>query len=399
MPLDANSLLVVMCVQLVTSALLFALAALTQPNEPAIRFWALGSILNATGALLSINAGEATILRSLTHILLVDAGLCLVWFGVRRLFDRPLPWKPVLVIGAFIALCVSAIPFVMPKAHAWFIFDWTVIGIICAVITWEIHSVRPASWQRVGLAFEAIAVVQVLGAAYCVITAIYMLATQGYIELQSGVRSTVITITVTYFFVLSLICVLLLTEKLREEVNRHATFDMLTGLLNRRAFTHLASAGLAQATHRGAPASLLLIDIDRFKLINDTYGHEVGDGVLRQVSERLHASLRADDILGRIGGEEFAVFLPCTSRAAAEQIAERVRLAVAGQPVLLDDLTLQPTLSIGVSVATREDTLQSCLSRADKALYAAKHGGRNRVMVDGASGNSGGLFGLSTSHA
>ena len=154
--------------------------------------------------------------------------------------------------------------------------------------------------------------------------------------------------------------------------------DALTGLPNRRALYPHLTEHLELAQH-GTPSSLLLIDLDHFKLINDRHGHNVGDAVLVQTAQLLRASLRASDVAGRWGGEEFLMILPATPAQLGLAIAEELCQRFAAQPFLQGGAPLPVTVSIGVSESRPGDTLQACVARADQALYHAKHQGRNRA--------------------
>lgn len=174
-------------------------------------------------------------------------------------------------------------------------------------------------------------------------------------------------------------------KKLEDELMHQARIDVLTGLNNRRHFFNLAQHELARAKRYDEPLSTLMLDVDHFKGFNDSYGHHVGDMVLQKMSAVLAATVRGIDILGRVGGEEFAILLPRTNGAHALELAERLRLAVA-------DATIQPgqgeaahfTVSIGVArLAPSDNSVDELLKRADKALYTAKNSGRNRVCSEG----------------
>jgi len=172
--------------------------------------------------------------------------------------------------------------------------------------------------------------------------------------------------------------------RLFAQVQKLATTDELTGLLNRRHFFELARAELSRAVRHGLPLSAMLLDVDRFKSVNDNYGHAAGDQVLRQVAAVCRETLRAEDVVGRYGGEEFAVLLPATALGeAAAGLGERLRAALEGTVVVLPGLELRVTASIGVAELREDEDLASLLNRADAALYAAKGGGRNRVVSDG----------------
>ncbi|MCC8967292.1 diguanylate cyclase [Bradyrhizobium sp. Pear76] len=166
------------------------------------------------------------------------------------------------------------------------------------------------------------------------------------------------------------------------ELVRMATTDPLTGGLNRRSFTERGLAELERARRYDRATSILMIDIDRFKSINDSYGHSGGDAVLKELVAHLHARIRPSDILGRIGGEEFAIVLAETDLAGAEIAAERIRQDVALLNVPLETASVRFTVSIGAAQFMRQaTTLKPAMDRADRALYQAKAAGRNRVVV------------------
>lgn len=165
-------------------------------------------------------------------------------------------------------------------------------------------------------------------------------------------------------------------EQRVQQMHSLATTDALTGLPNRRAMDEHLLAVFAAAQARGRPLSLALIDVDHFKSINDRFGHAGGDQVLVQMGRRLTTGLRADDRLGRWGGEEFVLVLDGVPRSEGLGLAERLRVAVAGHPF---EPGLVVTVSIGLAECRADDTPDRLLERADVALYRAKAAGRNRV--------------------
>ncbi len=179
-------------------------------------------------------------------------------------------------------------------------------------------------------------------------------------------------------------------EILRERVDRGmelAVIDQLTGLYNRRYMLNQVQQWMQRATTGGAPLSLVALDIDHFKQVNDTWGHHAGDLVLQELAARLKANVRPIDIVCRPGGEEFLVVMPETTGATASGVAERVRAAVAGAPFEVDGVpvALDITLSAGVAaLASNDDSAADLMRRADSALYAAKESGRNRVVSQAA---------------
>ena len=174
-----------------------------------------------------------------------------------------------------------------------------------------------------------------------------------------------------------------LAEQLRHAlqlVQQDAATDALTGQPNRRALDQLLQRQVALAERGAQPFSLLLLDIDHFKQINDVHGHGVGDAALKAFASRVREQLRAGDVCARFGGEEFVVVLPTTDLPAAREIAERLRHTMAAT-VLLTAPPLTATVSIGTAEFTRGLTPQQLLNMADEAVYVAKKNGRNQVRV------------------
>lgn len=170
--------------------------------------------------------------------------------------------------------------------------------------------------------------------------------------------------------------------RLFDEVRRRAITDDLTQAYNRRHLMDIASRELSRAVRKGFPLSVIMLDVDHFKTFNDTYGHFVGDEVLRAVVQRSTRSLREADVLGRYGGEEFAVVLPDTTAEGASKVAERLQKAISGEPILTRRGPLSVTVSMGIAaVRSQDENLANLFNRADDALYAAKSAGRNRVVV------------------
>jgi diguanylate cyclase (GGDEF)-like protein len=158
--------------------------------------------------------------------------------------------------------------------------------------------------------------------------------------------------------------------------------DGLTGISNRRHFLALAESEWARFQRYHRPMSLLIIDVDRFKSINDEWGHDVGDVALSHVAKLCLENKRTSDIVARIGGEEFAALLPETELREAAVVAERLRQALKDHPLKLDDSSIAMTISIGIAEAsTSMAGVGALMKKADQALYLAKAAGRNRTQV------------------
>jgi len=194
-----------------------------------------------------------------------------------------------------------------------------------------------------------------------------------------------------------------LLESYLNDATRDASTDSLTGLLNRRAFDAALRNLAGDAMNTGADLSFILIDVDHFKLVNDTWGHPIGDEVLRHVAAMLTRKVRGGDLVARYGGEEFAVILGQTGRRGALKVAENLREAVNSHPFIVtagfdDNQTearLRITISAGLSSYVPGESVGHWLGRADDALYRAKRAGRNRVVFagDGPLGRANGIFG------
>lgn len=171
-------------------------------------------------------------------------------------------------------------------------------------------------------------------------------------------------------------------KQLELELEQLATTDGLTGMLNRRAFTREVVQEIERARRYSRPLALLMLDVDHFKSVNDRFGHAIGDATLTVFADTAREGLRRLDVLGRVGGEEFAVAMPETDSATAAMVAERLRVAVAAREVETPQGPLHVTVSVGVASWRGDDEdLDALMKRADDALYAAKDQGRDRVVV------------------
>jgi diguanylate cyclase (GGDEF)-like protein len=176
------------------------------------------------------------------------------------------------------------------------------------------------------------------------------------------------------------------TERLRQahdQLAQLANTDVLTGVSSRRSFLARLQSELVPARRHDESLSLLMLDIDHFKRVNDEYGHPIGDVVLKQFTAICAGMLRAHDLFGRLGGEEFAIALPHTDVEGARSVAEKIRAAIAQTPIATAAGDISITVSIGLAqIHAGQHEVDQLIARADKALYEAKHGGRNQVRVD-----------------
>lgn len=170
----------------------------------------------------------------------------------------------------------------------------------------------------------------------------------------------------------------------RETQRQQATHDVLTGALNRRTVLEGLQRELSRAQRDKMSIGVILMDLDHFKVINDTYGHPIGDKVLQETISRLRRELRSHDLLGRYGGEEFLIVLPGCPITETELVAERLRQCLAGEPIRFPNEQVFVTGSFGVASSTVDDeTAETLIQTADASLYRAKREGRNRVVCQG----------------
>ncbi len=167
----------------------------------------------------------------------------------------------------------------------------------------------------------------------------------------------------------------------QQRLEKQAHFDELTGIANRRHFIQMLEKEISRSHRHNLPLSLTFFDVDKFKSVNDTYGHKVGDDVLKSIARAVSDNLRQEDFFGRLGGEEFCVFLPGQPIEQAWVIIERYRLAIEAITHNSDQGEFNVTASFGLSELKKQDTVNTLLEKADQLLYQAKNNGRNRIEV------------------
>ncbi|MCX8017545.1 MAG: sensor domain-containing diguanylate cyclase, partial [Rhodocyclaceae bacterium] len=242
----------------------------------------------------------------------------------------------------------------------------------------EILQARRGSWQ-----YEAEGDRYILNVNYLPELKWYLFVEQNESVALAGIRRTLwinllISLAVT---VLVMILIQLALSRYQRRIEEMAATDELTGLLNRHAFTILIAKLIADYRREPKPISMLMVDIDHFKRINDEYGHLTGDAVLAAVARILQDGLRASDLAVRWGGEEFLLVLKGCDLAEAGRIAETLRQTAAAAPLEAQGAKIPVTLSIGVSQYDGVEPPTRAVDRADAALYAAKQAGRNRVQL------------------
>ena len=351
------------------------------PGLRGVRTLALGMAAAAVAVLL---IGLRPWVSALISILLGN-GMLLAAFvlfylaAARALGDKP------RFFGVLLALCLLDLPpfcyftWIHPSllARVWLCNG--VVAIIAAATGVMLFQHRPASLSVRALGvLEAGTAVICLGR--CLVNTIY--------PPRDFIHSDWLRTGLTYgeFILLLGTCCGVLWLSLcrnREELEQAARTDSLTGLLNRRAFDEMLEREGERGQFAGAKLAVILLDLDRFKSINDTYGHAAGDEVLRRISGLLQQGTRPGDVLARYGGEEFVLLLRGAHLTEAKRIAERLRRSI--EESFSGPSATQLTTSVGIAIAEPEETAAALMDRCDRALYASKRAGRNQVTVGDAS--------------
>lgn len=206
---------------------------------------------------------------------------------------------------------------------------------------------------------------------------------QDYTTIKMSISMATITpLILSPFISWPLMGLLMKVDELEKEMRKLVTFDSLTGLLSRRAFFHDAKAFIEFAKRKKIIFSIILLDIDNFKNVNDCYGHSAGDEVLRDFAKTARTITRKGDLIGRIGGEEFALLLPNSIEAVAYAFSERLHEAIRESVINYGNLSIKYTVSMGLFsiLPIKSDTIENILKNADMSLYLAKENGRNRTV-------------------
>jgi diguanylate cyclase (GGDEF)-like protein len=302
--------------------------------------------------------------------------------GTRAYVGLPrLPWRYLLVAASCVAVVSGYFTLVQPNPGARFALTSLVGGsifLLCArLLTRESRRDYPARH---------------LFAAICAAHGLFLLVrpwllapgNDGLFDAQNAliVSQFIVVESIVAIVLLAFGVVMLANEQVTVALRHIADRDALTSVFNRRSFLTLLNKCISHAERMRAPLSILLIDLDHFKSINDTWGHKTGDDALRHFVGVAETCIRNEDILGRLGGEEFAVFLPDAGLVEAQAIASRLRAAVEGSPVPAQGHPPIPlTISVGVAGWCAGETAEMALHRADAAMYRAKKNGRNRIEL------------------
>lgn len=354
-------------------------------NIPGLRLWMVSFLL---GSVFSVSLlvrdwfPEVVAVAISQGSVSLAAYLCLMasrMYMGRRPFSH---WYAVVGIGA---LMVASVYFTVVQPHLGMRFVFVGLGAgICFLLT--ARTMADGGVRRVPARYLFALVAGLHGLFLLLRPALFKLAPVA----PGGLPDAGLVALVSQFVLLEAIvavvllgfgALMLANEFITSELRHLAEMDPLTNVFNRRAFLTLLDKAISAAQRTGTAVPVLVMDLDHFKNINDTWGHRAGDDVLRHFVMLAHRCLRKEDVMGRLGGEEFAIFLPNASAAGALAVAERLRALVESQPVATGPQSIPLTVSVGVTLCAHGDAAGAALQRADEAMYLAKERGRNRVEV------------------
>jgi diguanylate cyclase (GGDEF)-like protein len=348
------------------------------PQFSGLGYIAVGFLFSAPGVLLIALRGSVSDFASivLANTLILCAYLYF-YLGILRFFSPQRRPSTTAILSAVLAVAIT-VPVI-----AWFSIVQPALlprlfiialstGYICVLIALELHhhSAGRLAYRLFSAFMLLYAAIGLNRVAFATFGIPPLLLHHGNLQALGAAFNIILICALGIFFQL------MIAGELTQAIEQRARHDLLTGTLNRHGIELRLFGELDRARRNGHPLSALLIDIDRFKSINDTHGHAAGDQALRAVAQCIAGSLRSYDLLGRYGGDEFLLLLPETHSHHALEVAERIRALVNHAP-LPAALTHHPTISVGITETLPLDTAATLLARADAALYDAKHAGRN----------------------
>jgi diguanylate cyclase (GGDEF)-like protein len=381
LPLHPSTLLLSVIAIATTTGVLLMISSRQNRAETALVYWGAANLVGALSLVLLSLRGVAhdrvtiDIANAATYL-----GYMLNWAGMRHFCRQSASWKWILAPSLFwLVICQ------WPAFHQ--NVEWRVV-VNSLIIGGCAFAGAATLWSLKGerLVSRLPAIIWLIIHGLIFFSRVPLALTNTLPESNAVIGSAWVTLILleglVHVTLMSFLQLSLTKDRAEERYRRAAETDVLTGLPNRRAFFDRAQALVAKAVRTGRTACVLVIDVDRFKTINDTLGHGGGDAVLVRVATAIQSHLRPEDTFGRLGGEEFGCLLPDTSLQAAAVIAEGLRLRIAGLDISTGGQTIKVSVSIGVSaIAGERADLGGLLDKADACLYEAKRSGRDRVVA------------------
>jgi diguanylate cyclase (GGDEF)-like protein len=349
-------------------------AWLQQPDARALAWWGTAYLIGASSMVLWSAPNPAVTFPNELPAALIFMACGMIWNGVRLFHGRPI--LPMAIFaGAFAWLVFCQIP-ALSTGIGHFALGTAVVALYTFFIAFEFWRERRHALYSWPIAI----VVSIMHAGIFVIP--ITLRTFLPVLFANNWLTVFALESIIYAIGTGFVMLLMVKDHHVHIYRKAATIDNLTGLLNRGAFMESAIKMCEIYRKRGKPVTLMMFDLDHFKSVNDRFGHAIGDSVLRVFATVARSSMRASDVIGRLGGEEFAAIVP-EPMAGAMVVAERLRSAFQTAGVTIDAHAIGATVSIGVATSFELTTnIDGLLARADAALYRAKRGGRNRIQTD-----------------
>ncbi len=373
--LDSKTLFVSLVGFTLLSTLLLSVAAAHAKALREQRLWAWGNVASCAGLLIGGLSQAPLLLHGVFSYGLIGFGLALVLRGLRLFGGRELGWRWLLLgtLGAMLGPAWFAL--VEPSQERRLIASGLYFGLFNLLCAVELFRLRRRDFVAVACSgFALLGLVLLLRAFFLAVRPLNSEAVQQQVIALSLLAISLAQVTIAFGFIL------MVARRYAAGLQQLATLDPLTGVLNRKGLEQQAARILQRAGQAGRPLTLMMVDADHFKAINDRHGHPVGDQVLGHLAGLLGARLRPTDLLVRYGGEEFLLLLDGLDARTALQVAERLRTGV--EQAVLPPSGLRYTISLGLaSTGPLPYELDALIAAADAALYRAKAQGRNRVSA------------------
>lgn len=383
MAFDIGTAVLFIGLQAVLAAVALIIAWRIHYQEPAASYWAFGYSTIALGTVAFLLRGAVT---NPTAVIIagntmIAAGHFLLNIGFATFTSRPRPWRAfaAVILGTFVATAYFTLA--EPHAKARLAIIGLAIIVSCTLIIRDLLSDHEPGRRTARLTLAAFYALHLwVNAVHIGLTAM----ADPMVDFYQGswLQKVWIVWDTVVLFLFPFGILLMSSEKLLDRLDRLASHDELTGLLNRRAFNLRLGEEHSRARRNRRTVAVLMLDLDRFKSLNDSHGHAAGDLMLQSFTWTVGRLLRREDIFARIGGEEFCILLPDTDSTGASLVAERIRSEVEALHVPHRSSTLTGTVSIGIAMLGPEEPDPAAVLRAaDAALYRAKSQGRNTVVL------------------
>lgn len=347
-----------------------------------VAYWAAGAACITIGMFFVLMGGMLPLpLYIVAANMSIFTGMILTWFGIEVFFDRPLPYRAGAAIVAVLAFGLIYFTVIDLTTRPRLTFLIAVYAVLSALRAHAIlRDLRPQTRFSQILAAVPLALQSLFSLGLAM--AAWHTSPPELPSTLPPMAGWILLVPMLLSLMVVFTAVLLVNQTIAARLKDMARSDPLTSALTRRAMEETAESEIARSRRHHLPLSLLLLDLDHFKRINDQHGHPAGDAMLRQFAEVVRQCLRREDVFGRLGGEEFCTLLPNTPLDGACQLAERIRHAVATHGMEAGGRPLSLTVSIGVAgLGEHGNAWHELVQHADAALYRAKDAGRNLVVT------------------